>query len=153
MGPLFYFGETRYNEIVFPDSKVHGANMGPTWALSAQDGPHVGPMHLAIGVILPSSLRLHNLAMCVTTPKGWQYYQAYHTLTNIPAHFSAARIASYITASLTRSAKRTNMARLPLGSNYYSICHPNQTPLLHHYKCGPQCYRGLVVLTHCLCKI
>ena len=32
-----------------PDSKVHGANMGPTWVLSAPDGPHVGPMNLAIG--------------------------------------------------------------------------------------------------------
>ena len=31
-----------------PDSKVHGANMGPTWVLSAPDGPHVGPMKLAI---------------------------------------------------------------------------------------------------------
>ena len=31
-----------------PDSKVHGANMGPTWDLSAPDGPHVGPMNLAI---------------------------------------------------------------------------------------------------------
>ena len=30
------------------DSKVHGANMGPTWVLSAPDGPHVGPMNLAI---------------------------------------------------------------------------------------------------------
>ena len=27
-----------------PDSKVHGANMGPTWVLSVPDGPHVGPM-------------------------------------------------------------------------------------------------------------
>ena len=34
----------------FPDSKVHGANMGPTWVLSALDGPHVGPMNLAIRV-------------------------------------------------------------------------------------------------------
>ena len=34
----------------FPDSKVHGANMGPTWVLSAPDGPHVGPMNLAIQV-------------------------------------------------------------------------------------------------------
>ena len=34
--------------IVFPDKKVHGANMGPTWVLSAPDGPHVGPMNLAI---------------------------------------------------------------------------------------------------------
>ena len=31
-----------------PDNKVHGANMGPTWLLSAPDGPHVGPMNLAI---------------------------------------------------------------------------------------------------------
>ena len=31
-----------------PDSKVRGANMGPTWVLSAPDGPHVGPMNLAI---------------------------------------------------------------------------------------------------------
>ena len=31
-----------------PGSKVHGANMGPTWVLSAPDGPHVGPMNLAI---------------------------------------------------------------------------------------------------------
>ena len=31
-----------------PDRKVHGANMGPTWVLSAPDGPHVGPMNFAI---------------------------------------------------------------------------------------------------------
>ena len=29
------------------NSKVHGANMGPTWVLSAPDGPHVDPMNLA----------------------------------------------------------------------------------------------------------
>ena len=34
----------------FSDSKVHGTNMGPTWVLSAPDGPHVGPMNLAIRV-------------------------------------------------------------------------------------------------------
>ena len=32
----------------FPDSKVHGANMGPTWVLSAPDGPHIGPMNIAV---------------------------------------------------------------------------------------------------------
>ena len=31
-----------------PDSKIHGAIMGPTWVLSAPDGPHDGPMYLAI---------------------------------------------------------------------------------------------------------
>ena len=34
--------------ISIPDSNVHGAYMGPFWVLSAPDGPHVGPMNLAI---------------------------------------------------------------------------------------------------------
>ena len=33
---------------VTPDNKVHGANMGPIWVLSAPDGPHVGFMIHAI---------------------------------------------------------------------------------------------------------
>ena len=37
--------------LVFPDSKVHGANMGPTWVLPAPDGSHAGPMNLAIRVV------------------------------------------------------------------------------------------------------
>ena len=36
----------------YPDSTVHGANLGPTWVLSAPDGPHVGPMNLAIRVVI-----------------------------------------------------------------------------------------------------
>ena len=35
----------------YSDSKVHGANMGPTWVLSAPGGPHVGPINLAIRVV------------------------------------------------------------------------------------------------------
>ena len=31
-----------------PDSKVHWANFGPIWAMSAPDEPNVGPMNLAI---------------------------------------------------------------------------------------------------------
>ena len=38
--------------LTLPDSKVHGANMRPTWVLSVPDGPHVGPMSLAIRAIL-----------------------------------------------------------------------------------------------------
>ena len=40
-----------------PESKVHGAIIGPTWVLSAPDGPHEGPMNLAIrrGAILRRS--------------------------------------------------------------------------------------------------
>ena len=33
------------------DSKVHGAKMETTWVLSAPDGPHVGPVNLAIRVV------------------------------------------------------------------------------------------------------
>ena len=35
-----------------PDSKVHGAIMGPIWGrqvMSAPDGPHFGPMNIVIG--------------------------------------------------------------------------------------------------------
>ena len=32
-----------------PHSKLHGANMGSTLVLSVPDGPHAGPMNLAIG--------------------------------------------------------------------------------------------------------
>ena len=35
---------------VFPDSKVHGANMGPIWGRQYPGGPHFGPMNLAIWV-------------------------------------------------------------------------------------------------------
>ena len=31
-----------------PDSKVHGANMGPIWDRQDPGGPHVGPMNFAI---------------------------------------------------------------------------------------------------------
>ena len=33
-----------------PDSKVHGANMGPIWGRQDPGGPHVGPMNRAIWV-------------------------------------------------------------------------------------------------------
>ena len=31
-----------------PDSKVHGANMGPIWGQQDPGGPHVGHVNLAI---------------------------------------------------------------------------------------------------------
>ena len=46
----------------FPDSKVHGANMGPIWVLSAPGGPHVGPMNLAIRGALIESLGIAAIA-------------------------------------------------------------------------------------------
>ena len=46
-----------------PDHKVHGANMAPTWVLSAPDGPHVGPMNLAIRGGFPTCLG-SNISLC-----------------------------------------------------------------------------------------
>ena len=37
--------ETAFDAI-YPDSKVHGANMGPTWGRQDPGGPHVGPIEL-----------------------------------------------------------------------------------------------------------
>ena len=37
-----------YFVVIVPDSKIHGANMGPTWVLLAPDGPYAGPMNQAI---------------------------------------------------------------------------------------------------------
>ena len=33
---------------VSPDSKVHEANMGPSWGRQDPDGPHVGSIDFAI---------------------------------------------------------------------------------------------------------
>ena len=38
---IFYTGK-------IPDSKVHGANVGPIWGRQDPGGPHVGPMNFAI---------------------------------------------------------------------------------------------------------
>ena len=48
--------ESKYIELLIydkvaspvPDSKVHGANMGPIWGLQDPGGPHVGLMNLAL---------------------------------------------------------------------------------------------------------
>ena len=40
---------------MYPDGKIHGANMGPTWVLSAPGGSHVGPMNLDSWVYLQAN--------------------------------------------------------------------------------------------------
>ena len=37
--------------VMVPNSKVHGVNMGPIWGWQDPGGPHVGPMNLAFWVI------------------------------------------------------------------------------------------------------
>ena len=40
------------NQYNSPDSKVHGANMGPIWGRQDPGGPHGGPMNFAIWVLV-----------------------------------------------------------------------------------------------------
>ena len=65
---------------VFPESKVHGANMGPTWVLSAPDGPHAGRMNLAI--------RVHNITSHLKDQWGHMIvsYQGHPLNATIPLH-------------------------------------------------------------------
>ena len=64
-----FYPSIHYDQITifqgYPDSKVHVANIGPTWVLLAPDGPHAGPMNLAIRVAL---LCIHSVLVSVATP-------------------------------------------------------------------------------------
>ena len=53
-----------FSQFHIPDSKVHGANIGPTWVLSAPDGPHVGPMNLVIWDLIRFALTGFNQLTC-----------------------------------------------------------------------------------------
>ena len=46
-----------------PDDKVHGANMGPTWVLSAPDGPMLAPWTLLSGT-LSIFYMIHCIQVC-----------------------------------------------------------------------------------------
>ena len=62
----------------FPDSKVHGANMGPTWVLSSPGGPHVGPKNLAIWVVTWYEICVHVCDIWV-----WQAWRSNYILLDI----------------------------------------------------------------------
>ena len=65
----------RIPTVSVPGSKVHGASIGPTWILSAPDGPHVGPMNLAIRGL---SLRLVHQLWCESSMAGCCSAEANH---------------------------------------------------------------------------
>ena len=48
------------HRITYPDSKVHGANMGPICGRQDPGGPHVGPMNLTIWVLLQQIVNITN---------------------------------------------------------------------------------------------
>ena len=90
-----------------PDSKVHGANMGPTWALSAPDGPHVDPMILAIREGMSSVLYLpyymHALSQYVGSHWLYRYINRQSTVKQlwpkIPTTFLDTQYSRYLQMS------------------------------------------------------
>ena len=54
-----------------PDSKVHGANMGPILGRQDPGGPHVGPMNFAIWDILALTLNSSSQLIIGLTNHHW----------------------------------------------------------------------------------
>ena len=62
----------------YPDSKVHGANMGPIWGQQNPGGPYVGPMNFVIWVTAltlghdsPVKMDWHQLNGITHWPQQW----------------------------------------------------------------------------------
>ena len=114
-----------------PDSKVHGTNMGPTWVLSAPDGPHVGPMNLAIrgpcqrcpGTVIPlldPSHKSHSTSdISVKAP-----------YCNINVHISVTKwsVVGYGTSALRDLRNRGFLRGVPV--RHHSAWKPSPQPML-----------------------
>ena len=62
--------------VEFLDSKVHEANMGPTWGRKDPGGPHVGPWTLLSGVVCGSMPRLClNQCWSIINQMTWIFYR------------------------------------------------------------------------------
>ena len=77
-----------------PDNKVDEANMGPTWVLSDPDGPHVGPMNLAIREDM-LALCYTAVLTCVRVLLQWNSTSVYTSCTYSTYHLELA-LATFI---------------------------------------------------------
>ena len=68
---------------MFPDSKVHGANMGPTWGRQALGGPHVGPMNFAIWVVLDHLIWMPDSIINARDGHLWKIVGEYNCLETV----------------------------------------------------------------------
>ena len=87
--------------------------MRPTWVLSAQGGPHVGPMYLAIGEFIP----LHNV--CLGCRSFSPFFQALATAVQIVAKNSKLK---FVDNWLAYSDGINFCAKAPHGVNHREIC-------------------------------
>ena len=106
----------------FPDSKVHGANMGTTWALLAPGGPHVGPKNLAIRVSLQ---------------------EAHQTSLNVPIIDSQRQnFEIFPRASCLIGFNCNNVT---IGSTVCNNVASSSMPYVHCFTNLPQCYDTVIL--------
>ena len=80
-----------------PESKAHGANMGPTWDLSAPDGPHVGPINLVIRDYIECiPWHRHMALLCFVLLCFVVLYTLYVCITEIRANIWLPQIAQVL---------------------------------------------------------
>ena len=112
----------------YPDSKVHGANMGPTWVLSVPDGPHVAPMNLTIRVnIINICIDLERCTACILGGIRLGYitncvHQIHQTRVRIVVGDLAKRLSSFYK---TNPNLQRIMTDYPCGYKKCYGCHKN----------------------------
>ena len=106
---------------IYPDSNIYGANMGPTWVLSAPDGPHTGPMSLLSGYVWNASDMIyvfHYLSSTVDVnpplPLRWQYRE-------IPFAYKSNSWGESTQNSRRNIKQSRGYIRSP--SSWWNICH------------------------------
>ena len=102
-------------------SKVNGANMGPTWVLSAPDGPHVGPMNLAIRDIIPIRSILPNRNTPINKCQIFFYCPSGITLDILKMESWTADIIIKAIIHIFASSIK-NMPILLMGRCYHECC-------------------------------
>ena len=112
----------------YPDSKVHGANMGPTRVLSAPGGPHIGPTNLAFRVGFFTLRNLPSLCLCkLIWRRCWEPSPVLSALLSI--YHSATRSEMKPTTSLV-SISDTKLYRLYAGENAIPLSYTNDSYII-----------------------
>ena len=96
----------KFINIIYLDSKVHGANMGPIWGRQDPGGPHVGPMNFAIWVRFcwcgQEMLSMypwfsHTVSCATCSISQVSFYQGFRQLTIIKANNDLSSIQILLT--------------------------------------------------------
>ena len=105
-----------------PDCKVHRANMGPTWVLSAPGWPHVGPRNFAIW----ERSVLKNSVYLMTNGEGIRWVT------------SSIFIYTYITGLTIGRLSRTRRVAIPLPMDASSVINDFEMK-----PCPVQCFLSI----------